>query len=198
MLAQELDKINQELEVGLRQIYWNAHEKIEEFIHLAMHSVTSVDGVMKTLKDGVVAIELSLKQFKEGHPFFPFSATNFKTATPDDFGKKYADHHKKQVADLTERGTVMHDAVQKSYEVLNEIKATNEFEALSQDSGAWINYITYINGIMQSTLLTIIQYLTSLLQNQVDSAWISSNNGIPLLDVKLMLTQLKNNDPKNP
>lgn len=44
MLAQELDKINQELEVGLKLLDWNAHDKVNEFIASAMHSVTKQGG----------------------------------------------------------------------------------------------------------------------------------------------------------
>ena len=73
---------------------WNAHDKIDEFIASAMHSVTSVDGVLKTLKNGVSEIEESLKTFKGAHEFFPFTAKNAKTLALEEFGKRYSEHHK--------------------------------------------------------------------------------------------------------
>eukprot|EP00667_Euglena_gracilis_P000150 EG_transcript_150 len=196
MLAQELDKINQELEVGLKLLDWNAHDKVNEFIASAMHSVTSVDSVLKTLKNGVIEIEESLNQFKGAHEFFPFTAKNAKTLAPDDFAKRYSDHHKAQVADLTKRGVAINAAVQRSFEVLNEIKAANEFQPLTQEAEAWQLYVQYVNGIVQKAVLGTIQKLTSLLANQVDSEWLVKNNGIPLLDIKLLLVQVKSPDPR--
>ena len=51
--------------------------------------------------------------------------------------------------------------------MLNEIKAANEFEPLTQESEAWKNYVQYVNGIVQKSVLSTVEKLTGLLCNQV-------------------------------
>jgi len=191
MVAMELEKINQELEVGLRLLDWNAHDRIEEFIASSMRSVTALDKVLQTLSQGRQDIVKSLEQFRSAHEFFPFTAKGTKTLPQEELSRRYQEHHTAQVEDLMKRGLEIHDTVQQSFQVLNGIKENNEFPLLEQDSTAWVEYTKYVNGIVSKGLLSSIQQVLTSLQNQVDKNWLTKHSGIPLLDIKLQLAQSK-------
>eukprot|EP00906_Rhabdomonas_costata_P031047 RCo043883 len=192
MVAQELDKINQELEVGLRVLDWNAHDKIDEFIAATRHSVTSLDTVLRTLKDSVSDIEKSMKEFQDSDSFLPLRAKDGgKTLSAEEFSAKYNSHHKEQLADLTRRGKEIHQKLQNSFEVLNQIKANHEFEPLTQDSEAWQNYLQYVNDIVSKGIFGIVENRLDKLYRQTNSDWLVQNDGLPLLDIKLLLAHSK-------
>ena len=89
--------------------------------------------MLRTLKDSVSDIDKSLKEFREADNFLPLLAKdNGRTLSVDEFTAKYSQYYKDQMADMTKRGKEIHQKLQYSFEVLNEIKATHEFEPLTQ------------------------------------------------------------------
>ncbi|KAJ9460839.1 Dynein beta chain [Diplonema papillatum] len=194
LLAAELQDFEDELMRGVTRLSWNSAE-VDDFIEVATRSVNSLDGVLKATAQNVKKIVSLLTEFAADDKFLPVHPKETKTLLVDEFIKKYADHKQMQQQALTGIGREIHELIAHSLECVNGIKARQGLVLLDSDTECWVNYVEYANDIVLSHLTAAIVHSIDNLRKQLSADWLRENDGIPLLDIKLLLTTADPYDP---
>eukprot|EP00754_Rhynchopus_humris_P020205 Rhum_TRINITY_DN14684_c0_g1::Rhum_TRINITY_DN14684_c0_g1_i4::g.107697::m.107697/K10408/DNAH; dynein heavy chain, axonemal len=187
LLTQELQQFDEELQRGLKRLNWHSAD-IDDFIDVTTKSVEALDHVFKTLKENTKTIRQSLIEFSNEDKFLPINPKDSKTMSVDDFQKKYTDQRKTREGSLTERGKKMHEHMEHSLETVNNLKKQLGLTPLEVDSEAWVAYVAYTNEIVKDLVCQSVVNSLKNLRDQVSHEWIKENDGLPLLDIKLVLT----------
>eukprot|EP01063_Lacrimia_lanifica_P013523 TRINITY_DN2016_c0_g3_i2.p1 TRINITY_DN2016_c0_g3~~TRINITY_DN2016_c0_g3_i2.p1 ORF type:complete len:4660 (+),score=2247.11 TRINITY_DN2016_c0_g3_i2:150-14129(+) len=188
LLTQELQQFEEELQRGLKRLNWHSPD-IDDFIEVTMKSVEALEHVFKTLKGNTKTIRNSLQEYTNEDKFLPINPKDSKTMTPDDFQKKYGDNRKAREKSLTDRGTKIHEDMSHSLQTINDLKTQLGLPLLESDTECWVQYVSHVNDIVKEMVCASVVHSLRNLRDQVNSEWIKDNDGLPLLDIKLVLTQ---------
>ncbi|KAJ9459816.1 Dynein beta chain [Diplonema papillatum] len=188
LMVQELQQIDEELQRGLKRLNWHSPD-IDEFIDMSSRSVEALDHVFATLKNNAKLIRESLTEYCNEDKFLPINPKESKTMSVDDFQKKYQEQRKSREKNLTERGKQMHDWMADSLATVNTLKQQLGLPQLETDTECWVAYVSYINDIVRELVCSSVVHSLKNLRDQVNTDWLKENDGLPLLDVKLVLTQ---------
>eukprot|EP00755_Sulcionema_specki_P019722 Sspe_Gene.70182::Locus_41437_Transcript_1_1_Confidence_1.000_Length_4815::g.70182::m.70182/K10408/DNAH; dynein heavy chain, axonemal len=188
LVTAELQQFEGDLQRGLKRLNWHSPD-IDEFIETAISSVSALDHVFKTLKGNVNQIKESLKEYTNEDKFLPLNPKESKTMSVDDFLRKYNEHRKARERNLTERGKMMHELMANSLETVNALKSNLNLPLLEVDTDCWVAYVAHANELVKEAVCASVVHSLKNLRDQVSSEWLKENDGIPLLDIKLVLTQ---------
>eukprot|EP00756_Hemistasia_phaeocysticola_P016846 Hpha_TRINITY_DN15501_c4_g2::TRINITY_DN15501_c4_g2_i2::g.105578::m.105578/K10408/DNAH; dynein heavy chain, axonemal len=187
LLVTELQQFEEELQRGLKRLNWHSSE-IEDFIKSAMGNVTALDKIFSTFKSNINEMKDLLRQFTNEEKLLPLNPKEQKTMSVDDFRKKYEDHRRMREANLRERAEKLHQLSADSLATINELKQALGLPALEPDTEPWSNYVSYVNDIVKDLVCSSVVHSLRNLRDQVSTEWLKEHDGIPLLDVKLVLT----------
>ena len=188
LLTAELQQFDEELQRGLKRLNWHSPD-IDEFIDSSMRSVEALDHVFKTLKGNTKLIKQSLKEYTIEDKFLPINAKDSKTMCVEDFQKKYNEQRKSRERSLTERGKLMHEYMADSLIAVNALKQQLGLPLLEVDTDCWVAYVGHTNEMVKELVCASVVKSLKNLRDQVSTQWLKDNDGLPLLDIKLVLMQ---------
>eukprot|EP01059_Diplonema_ambulator_P035162 TRINITY_DN8181_c0_g2_i3.p1 TRINITY_DN8181_c0_g2~~TRINITY_DN8181_c0_g2_i3.p1 ORF type:complete len:4166 (+),score=1836.14 TRINITY_DN8181_c0_g2_i3:116-12613(+) len=188
LLTAELQQFDEELQRGLKRLNWHSPD-IDDFIDLSMKSVEALDHVFKTLKGNTKLIKDALTEYSNEDRFLPINAKESKTMSVEDFQRKYNDQRKAREKSLTERGKSMHDHISDSLSTINGLKQQLGLPLLEPDTESWVAYVSHVNEMVKDLVCMSVVHSLKNLRDQVSTEWLKENDGLPLLDIKLVLTQ---------
>eukprot|EP00760_Papus_ankaliazontas_P013352 PhM_4_TR15700/c3_g1_i1/m.85000/K10408/DNAH; dynein heavy chain, axonemal len=193
LLRQELEHFQGELKKGMTDLHWNSSDQIEEFIVRALEHVNNLDHVIGTMHGNVRTIEQSMNEFIADDKFLPLNPerADAKTMNEADFKKKFDEYCKQREKTLSQKGKEIHDLIHNTMVVLNELKSKLGYPQLESDTEVWCRYIEFVNGEVRKLICASVVKSLQNLRDQLSPEWLKEKNGIPLLEIRLVLTKPK-------
>ena len=188
IVVSELQQLEYELMRGVNRLNWNSPE-IDEFIETTMVNVTALDSVLSSISTNLKKMRELLHEYTTSDRFFPLQAKDSKTLPIDEFLKRYADNKELRQQSLMLIGTEVHELLSASLDSINQLKKTQGLSLLDTDAECWANYVVYATSLVSESLTQSVVHSLKNLRNQLDVDWLRENDGIPILDIKLVLTE---------
>eukprot|EP00755_Sulcionema_specki_P014456 Sspe_Gene.56717::Locus_31184_Transcript_1_1_Confidence_1.000_Length_4789::g.56717::m.56717/K10408/DNAH; dynein heavy chain, axonemal len=188
LIVAELQQFDDELARGLKRLNWNAGD-IDDFIESAMTSILALEHVIKTLKGNVRRIRELLTEYTNEDKFLPLNPKQSKTLSLDDFLKLYHEHRQARQLSLSSKGREVHELMAHSLEALNGLKKQQGLLPLEAETECWVVYVSHVNNIVMNLVCRSVVHSLENLRKQLSMEWLKENDGIPLLDIKLVLAK---------
>jgi dynein heavy chain len=173
MLQLKMDKIDDELKKGCSSLTWKSHG-INEFIVTTMSLVKDTAKILSQINANVAEIERYLERMTSE---VMFERNDQKTLGVEEYGSGHeaviADRHDK----VQEDGLMIHELLIKSNKTLR----------ISKGAASWKAYVDYISSIVINGMSGAIQHSIDTVMQQLDEEYLTKNDMMPLLEVKLEL-----------
>ena len=194
LLTTELQQFEYELMRGVDRLNWNSSD-IDDFIDSAMTNVQSLNNVLGSLAQHMHKMQDLLLEYTNDDKFLPLHTKESKTLPLEEFTKKYEDNKQLRRQAISNIGNEIHELMGASLDCVNGLKERLTLLPLDSETECWANYVSYANGVvMKSITKSVVKNLTNL-QNQLSTSWLREHDGIPLIDIKLVLTTPDANSP---
>jgi dynein heavy chain len=133
LLQDRIEKMNNALAAGIENLRWNS-QNIDPFIKQAMDVVTTVDELVKKMKDNVKKMHNMMKNWRK--PLYERKLT--KPLPPDDLEMTHKSLVMPRLEDIKNDGKEIHKLLKDTYD---HIKCDKK-------SQSWLSYVDYINGLV--------------------------------------------------
>ena len=186
MLVAELQQFEYELMRGVNRLNWNSPD-IDEFIETTVTNVTALDTVLHAISANLKKMTDLLAEYTAADRFLPLHAKDHKTLSLDEFLRKYEGNREVRQQALMQIGVEIHELLAASLDCINRLKKQQGLPLLDTDTECWVNYVGHCNTLVSDAItLSVVRSLENL-RCQLSADWLKENDGIPLLDVKLIL-----------
>jgi dynein heavy chain len=195
LIRSELDSVAKLLHIGVTTLTWASSEAVDEYIISMVKVVAAVEDVYKLLKHCLADVRQFLVDLAAEDKFLPLTAMkgDAKVLTEGEFRKKAGDYFATRTAkiELLHRRT-NDELLTNTLHALNSLKAMQHLPTIEPKvSDVWSNYLNFVTGEIGGMFVTLVSTTLLHLQHQLDEQWLSSNHGLPLLDIKLALQRPK-------
>jgi len=205
LLHTELEAFEQHLAKGMRELTWKSENAIKEFIQVSMEGADDINHVITTLKLNVKTMEDVLEEYIQKDTFLPLTTKDAAkhTMVEAEYAKRSGEWCKQREENLMAKSEFIHRllGVQAWPEapaegevrkisclaVLNNLKLKQQLPPLEQDTEQWVKYVTYVNERVTKKICECVTTSLEHLRDQLDQVWLNSNQGLPLLEIKLTL-----------
>ncbi|ESS67196.1 hypothetical protein TCDM_04102 [Trypanosoma cruzi Dm28c] len=190
LIQAELDAFENIMHQGMNEVRWQDGDGVDSFIDLALQKVGAIDRVVLTFHTNVQRMVELMEEYRKGDRFFPLNRSEgAKTMTEHELWKGLDEHIKQRHRDIEERGKQIHALLHESFLAVNHLKESEGSLPIAEDSEAWVNYVKYVDTTLKKAITDSTLYSLNCLRNQLDPEWITENEGIPLVEVRLCLTR---------
>eukprot|EP00754_Rhynchopus_humris_P020200 Rhum_TRINITY_DN14684_c0_g1::Rhum_TRINITY_DN14684_c0_g1_i1::g.107658::m.107658/K10408/DNAH; dynein heavy chain, axonemal len=190
MLVAELQQFEYELMRGVNRLNWNSPD-IDEFIETTVTNVTALDTVLHAISANLKKMTDLLAEYTAADKFLPLHAKDHKTLSLDEFLRKYEGNREVRQQALMQIGVEIHELLAASLDCINRLKKQQGLPLLDTDTECWVNYVGHCNTLVSDAItLSVVRSLENL-RCQLSADWLKENDGIPLLDVKLILDRAR-------
>ncbi|KEG12669.1 dynein heavy chain [Trypanosoma grayi] len=190
LIQAELDAFEHTITQGMTEVRWHDGNEVDSFIEVALQKVNAIDRVVTTFHANVQHMVDSLEEYRKNDKLLPLNRTEgAKTMTEHELKKCLEEHSKNRHRDIAVRGKHIHKLLEESFEAVNRLKDSEGSPRITEDSEAWEKYVRYVDGVVKKAISDAVIYSLTCIRNQVDAEWITENEGIPLVEVRLCLTR---------
>jgi dynein heavy chain len=133
LLADRIDKMNKALQQGIDELKWNS-QNIDPFIKQAMATVSSVDELVRKMKDNVKKMHNAMDKWKKSL----FERKLSKPLPPEDLEQTHVSLVQPRLEDIKNDGKEIHKLLKDTYD---NIKCEKK-------SVTWLAYVDYVNGLV--------------------------------------------------
>jgi dynein heavy chain, axonemal len=173
-----LNKFDLVVERGLTVMNWKTNG-INEFIVESMEQITSVNEVVRTMKENMRLITEQLENYRK-----PLLARKVKPMVKDEFEREHKNLVKERYTEIKEGGKSIHTMV----------KDTNKVLRVSNASNDWRSYVDFVNNIVVDGLAGVVYTSLDYLYEQLDPEIIAKEDKMPVIEVKLDLVSVRHNE----
>eukprot|EP01059_Diplonema_ambulator_P034998 TRINITY_DN8108_c0_g1_i3.p1 TRINITY_DN8108_c0_g1~~TRINITY_DN8108_c0_g1_i3.p1 ORF type:complete len:4672 (+),score=1974.47 TRINITY_DN8108_c0_g1_i3:105-14120(+) len=188
LVDEEFKQCDDCLSRGITSLTW-VSPGVDEFIDEATRNVSDISNVLQTLSKVVKNIEGIIKKHIEEDNFLPLDPKDSKTMSLGDFVRKYTEYRGAKNEAASKRSVGIAALLESGFTALNTLKVQKGSEPLAFEDENWSAYVAHVNGVVRSLVVESVVHSLTNLSKQVNSDWISTHSGIPLLDIKLALAQ---------
>jgi len=173
LIAPYLIKFDNVVEKGLEELSWRS-DGVEEFITESMKHVKIVHGLLKTITDNFRVIDQIISKWN-----VPMFTRKSKPIDREEFEHSIKSTRTTRFTEIKESGKRVHSL----------LKDTNKALRISNTSVEWRAYVDFINCVVIEGLSKCIVTSLDMLFSQVNSEVIAKEKKLPLIEVKLTLTE---------
>ncbi|CCD13391.1 unnamed protein product [Trypanosoma congolense IL3000] len=194
LIQGELTAFEAVIRRGTTDVCWQDGKEVDAFIEVALKKVGAINRVVTSFHANVQQMVESLEEYRKSDKLLPLNrAEGGKTMSEHELRRAFDEHFRKRHHDITERGECIHALLNESFEAVNELKQSEGSEAISRECEVWQNYVSYVDSVLTKAINECIIHSLTCLRNQLDSEWLSENEGIPLVDVRLCISKAGHN-----
>jgi dynein heavy chain len=190
LLEKELAQLDINLSRGVSDLKWSSSDLVPQYIAdvvVEARGLEDVVGVLHANQEEMVAMFAELLSEDK---FLPLVAkADVRIMTEQEFRKRFGDH----MAAREERVVVINNLVNTllgtSLDALNELKGGGGLPAILPQSEVWCSYLAHVSGAIGAAVAGSLCGSLAHLRNQLSEAWLQRNHGLPLFDIKLLITR---------
>jgi dynein heavy chain len=171
LVAPYLAKFDNVIEQGIHELNW-CSDGVDLFIKDSMEQVQNVHRILKTMKDNLSTIQMTLREWNK-----PMMERKTKPVEKEEFDRRFKAVKTTQHAAIKDSGKRIHSL----------LKETNKILRVSNASRDWRSYLDFVSGILIEGLSTCVITSLDFLYEQIDPVIIKSQSKLPLLEIKLEL-----------
>ena len=192
LIEHEWTQLEGTLSRGLSELQWSRPDAVEAYIQSTIAEVEALHVVVTAMQSNLVKIWESFAEFISDDKFLPLGAgakgtDAFRVMTEGDFRKKLREHCASREAKMKAIVNRVHQLMDDTFQVVNSLKAQLTLPQLNSEATIWQQYITFASKHVERALAQSTASSLKHVRDQLDERWLASNNGVPLLDVKLIL-----------
>ncbi|CUG51588.1 dynein heavy chain, putative [Bodo saltans] len=205
LFSAELRDILQKLRSAEHDLHWSASDVVDEYILDLCAAVQALESVVGVFKSRIEEVHRTLLEISTEDKFLPLShstttsggggggggagrGSEVKVLTEAEFRKRFAEYVATKAQRFQAVDVLLKEGVAAALAAANDLRRLNGRAVVNPLSDEWESYLKYITGAVEGSLYKSLASSTQQLIKQLDHAWITANHGIPLLDVKLILT----------
>jgi dynein heavy chain len=173
-----LAKFDVAIERGLSSLNWKANG-INEFIADSMEQVTSVNDIVRTMKENLRTVTEQLAGYRK-----PLMQRKTKPTVKEEFEREHKNMVKERYTDIKEGGKAIHQMV----------KDTNKALRVSNASNDWRAYVDFVNNVVVDGLGKVIYSSLDYLFEQISPEIIAKEDKLPMIEIKLDLVSVRGDD----
>ena len=192
LINAELVIFEKEVENGISHLNWNS-QNIDDYISICTSNIENLNSIMDLISRNKKTIQEIIEDLINSTNILPYQfSRGDKTSTSVEFKKKITQCHQHRLKICSHANDTLCKLAENTLKIINEKR--NErmnmypFELINKDSSTWINYLQYIEFIIEEQLSIFSIHCLQQLKNQLSLEWMQSNGGVPLFEIKLTLS----------